>query len=122
MIDLCLYRSIENDISRDIQLLKMYKGIIEAAKGVTSKEHIRNNVNVIKARIDCLISQRQQILDGVEKIEYEQYRSVLRLLYIIPELATYRDIADEMGCTVEEVRNLRDKALLEYERVTSNDQ
>ncbi len=118
-MELCRLKTMSNNVRKsnlDERVQNNAQSKDSVGDAVAKIIDLEKNVDSI---VDDFIRKRNEIIKKLDGIKNIQYYQVLSLKYINNK--TYKEIADLLGCSIMQINRIRQKAILEFEKMYGND-
>lgn len=118
-MELCRLKTMSNNVRKsnlDERVQNNAQSKDSVGDAVAKIIDLEKNVDSV---VDDFIRKRNEIIKKLDGIKNIQYYQVLSLKYINNK--TYKEIADLLGCSIMQINRIRQKAILEFEKMYGND-
>ena len=118
-MELCRLKTISNNVRKsnlDERVQNNTQSKDSVGDAVAKIIDLEKNVDSV---VDDFIRKRNEIIKKLDGIKNVQYYQVLSLKYINNK--TYKEIAELLGCSIMQINRIRQKAILEFEKMYGND-
>lgn len=118
-MELCRLKTMSNNVRKsnlDERVQNNAQSKDSVGDAVAKIIDLEKNVDSI---VDDFIRKRNEIIKKLDGIKNVQYYQVLSLKYINNK--TYKEIAELLGCSIMQINRIRQKAILEFEKMYGND-
>lgn len=118
-MELCRLKTMSNNVRKsnlDERVQNNTQSKDSVGDAVAKIIDLEKNVDSV---VDDFIRKRNEIIKKLDGIKNIQYYQVLSLKYINNK--TYKEIAELLGCSIMQVNRVRQKAILEFEKMYGND-
>lgn len=118
-MELCRLKTMSNNVRKsnlDERVQNNTQSKDSVGDAVAKIIDLEKNVDSV---VDDFIRKRNEIIKKLDGIKNVQYYQVLSLKYINNK--TYKEIAELLGCSIMQINRIRQKAILEFEKMYGND-
>ena len=118
-MELCRLKTLSNNVRKsnlDERVQNNTQSKDSVGDAVAKIIDLEKNVDSV---VDDFIRKRNEIIKKLDGIKNVQYYQVLSLKYINNK--TYKEIAELLGCSIMQINRIRQKAILEFEKMYGND-
>ena len=118
-MELCRLKTMSNNVRKsnlDERVQNNTQSKDSVGEAVAKIIDLEKNVDSV---VDEFIRKRNEIIKKLDGIKNVQYYQVLSLKYINNK--TYKEIAELLGCSIMQINRIRQKAILEFEKMYGND-
>ena len=118
-MELCRLKTMSNNVRKsnlDERVQNNTQSKDSVGDAVAKIIDLEKNVDSV---VDDKIRKRNEIIKKKKKKKNVQYYQVLSLKYINNK--TYKEIAELLGCSIMQINRIRQKAILEFEKMYGND-
>ena len=118
-MELCRLKTMSNNVRKsnlDERVQNNTQSKHSVGDAVAKIIDLEKNVDSV---VDDFIRKRNEIIKKLDGIKNVQYYQVLSLKYINNK--TYKEIAELLGCSIMQINRIRQKAILEFEKMYGND-
>ena len=118
-MELCRLKTMSNNVRKsnlDERVQNNTQSKDSVGDAVAKIIDLEKNVDSV---VDEFIRKRNEIIKKLDGIKNVQYHQVLSLKYINNQ--TYKEIAELLGCSIMQINRIRQKAILEFEKMYGND-
>lgn len=118
-MELCRLKTMSNNVRKsnlDERVQNNTQSKDSVGDAVAKIIDLEKNVDSV---VDDFIRKRNEIIKKLDGIKNIQYYQVLSLKYINNK--TYKEIAELLGCSIMQINRIRQKAILEFEKMYGND-
>ena len=118
-MELCRLKTMSNNVRKsnlDERVQNNAQSKDSVGDAVAKIIDLEKNVDSV---VDDFIRKRNEIIKKLDGIKNIQYYQVLSLKYINNK--TYKEIAELLGCSIMQINRIRQKAILEFEKMYGND-
>lgn len=118
-MELCRLKTMSNNVRKsnlDERVQNNTQSKDSVGDAVAKIIDLEKNVDSV---VDEFIRKRNEIIKKLDGIKNVQYYQVLSLKYINNK--TYKEIAELLGCSIMQINRIRQKAILEFEKMYGND-
>lgn len=119
IMELCRLKTMSNNVCKsnlDERVQNNTQSKDSVGDAVAKIIDLEKNVDSV---VDDFIRKRNEIIKKLDGIKNVQYYQVLSLKYINNK--TYKEIAELLGCSIMQINRIRQKAILEFEKMYGND-
>lgn len=118
-MELCRLKTMSNNVRKsnlDERVQNNTQSKDSVGDAVAKIIDLEKNVDSV---VDEFIRKRNEIIKKLDGMKNVQYYQVLSLKYINNK--TYKEIAELLGCSIMQINRIRQKAILEFEKMYGND-
>lgn len=118
-MELCRLKTMSNNVRKsnlDERVQNNTQSKDSVGDAVAKIIDLEKNVDSV---VDDFIRKRNEIIKKLDGIKNVKYYQVLSLKYINNK--TYKEIAELLGCSIMQINRIRQKAILEFEKMYGND-